>query len=166
MIRLNWKFLAFYSISIIAVVTLFRVVTAYAKANLKAPPPIDGSYLIDTQNLPDCLKSEPLVLNILQSGIYLNGSLLSGDTNKKHTTSSEKKSSLSGKLSNKQISLVGTVPWVSRCNQSAGAGNQNWVQINGVIQRQTLTGKISLNSIPGVEFMATKEKPKEEENEH
>lgn len=161
------KSLSFYGIAITSVVVLFKIVTAYGNANLKANPPIDGSYPISSENLPECLKSEPLVLNLLQSGIYLNGTLISGNTNNKQTKSQEKNPSLSGKFTNQEITLAGKVPWLSNCQESAKSGNQNLVEIQGMIQGDTIAGKISLSATPAVDFTATKTLQKEEEtNEH
>ncbi len=157
------KSLSFYGIAITSVVVLFKIVTAYGNANLKANPPIDGYYPISSENLPDCLKSEALVLNLLQSGIYLNGTLMSGNTNNKPTKSKENNPSLSGKFTNQEITLAGKVPWLSKCQESA----KSVVKIQGIIQGDTIAGTISLSTTPAVEFTATKEIKKEEEtNEH
>ncbi|HBE19739.1 MAG TPA: hypothetical protein DEG17_13520 [Cyanobacteria bacterium UBA11149] len=161
------KSLLFYGTAISSVVVLFKIVTAYGNTNLKANPPIDGYYPISSENLPDCLKSESLGLNLLQSGVYINGTLLSGDTHKKTTTSIENNPSLSGQFINREISLTGKVPWLTNCDESSKSGNHNLVKIQGIIQGDTIAGKISLNNIPGGEFTATKELQKEEEtNKH
>jgi len=54
---------------------LFNVVTACGKAKLKAPAPIDGRYRLLYSKFAQLSKSDALV-DIEQSGIYLNGSLL------------------------------------------------------------------------------------------
>jgi hypothetical protein len=105
MSHFNLKSIAFYGIAISSVVVLFRIVSTYGEANLKAPPSIGGSYQINAQNLPECLKSDALVLNIKQSGIYLNGSLLPAKTDVQTATIAEEKPSLNGRLDNQQLSL-------------------------------------------------------------
>ena len=72
----NFKSLTFYGVAIGFVLILFNLVTRYGEANLKAPARIDGRYRLSIAQLPDCLKSADPVLTIQQSGIYLNGFLL------------------------------------------------------------------------------------------
>ncbi|HEY9607853.1 hypothetical protein [Allocoleopsis sp.] len=164
------KSLVFYGITIGAVVVLFNVVTAYGKANLKAPPKITGRYRISAQNLPDCLKSDTLLLNLEQSGIYLNASLLPAQSNTHLETLAAEKPSLNGELSYPKLSLSGPIPFVSNCKnlaqQADAAGHPLSVNIQGVVQGKTLTGQISLNSTATTaEFIAELEEPKEKPQE-
>ena len=73
--HLNIKLLAFYVVMTGLVVVLFNVVTTYGESNLKAPINISGKYLLESPNLPNCLKSEKLNLTIQQSGNYIVGEL-------------------------------------------------------------------------------------------
>jgi len=98
--KLPWKTWVFYAGSISFVLILFKVVTVYGTANLKASPAIDGRYRITSENLPECLKSENLSLIIQQSGVYLNGSLVSVNPQEKLATAVEKKPSLAGRWNN------------------------------------------------------------------
>jgi hypothetical protein len=164
MSHFNLKSLAFYGTAIAAVVILFRVVSAYGEANLKAPPPVGEHYRINAQNLPGCLKSDALLLNIKQSGIYLNGSLLPANSSTQVETIAEEKPSLSGQLSYPQLSLSGSVPWVTNCNNAGGQANGSKdtisVKIQGVVQGETIRGQITLNSVPtAAEFTAQREAP-------
>lgn len=165
MSHFNLKTLSFYGIAITSVVVLFRVVSAYGNANLKAPPPIGGQYRIDAQNLPGCLKSDALMLNVQQSGIYLVGFLLPAKTDVRTATVAEEKPSLSGRLSNQQLSLQGAIPWISSCNneQADASKGSLSVKIQGVVNGETLTGQIALSSIPtAAEFTARREAPTEQ----
>lgn len=147
----NFKSLAFYGGAIAFVLILFNVVSTYGIANLKAPPNINGRYQISAQNLPGCLKSETLVLSIQQSGIYLGGSLLPGNSDKEATSVSARPS-LAGKFEHQQVSLVGKAPQLANCDRP--------VKIEGKFEGKTLTGQISLAAIPGaVEFTAQQEAP-------
>lgn len=165
MSHFNLKSLTFYGVAISSVVILFKVVTAYGEANLKAPLAIGGSYRINAQTLPGCLKSDALVLTIKQSGIYLNGSLLPAKSNPQLEKIAEEKPSLTGQLNYPQLNLSGSIPLVSSCNRSS---NPDWVQIRGVVNGETLVGQIALNSTPmAVEFTAEHEKlVEQQENPH
>jgi hypothetical protein len=113
----NLKSLTFYGVAISSVLLLFKVVTAYGESNLKAPPAINSRYgLVFNEKLPICEKSEVLLLNIQQSGIYLNAFLLPVSSNTKTSKLSETTSSLTGRLQNRQLSLSGKAPRYILCN--------------------------------------------------
>ncbi|PAX55143.1 hypothetical protein CK510_11515 [Brunnivagina elsteri CCALA 953] len=103
--------LAFYVIAISSVLVIFKTVTVYGESKLKAPQSIDGDYELQlTEKLPDCQNPNILVLNIQQSGIFLNSSLspkLSTVVNSKLSPTSENNLSLNGKLNKQQFSLSG-----------------------------------------------------------
>ncbi len=113
------KSLAFYGVAIVAVVTLFSIVSAYGEANLKAPPRIDGSYEIADTELPKCLSSKPLTLLIQQSGIYLAGSLLPKDAAEQMLKSAEKRPLLNGHWRDNQLTLQGMVDLSPDCRDVA-----------------------------------------------
>lgn len=172
MSHFNLKSLVFYGVAIGSVVVLFKVVTAYGETRLKAPPPIGGTYRISTQNLPGCLQSNALVLDIQQSGIYLFGSLLPATINAKTATIAGEKPSLAGSFQNQQLYLEGSIPWIHNCNasvkQANGAAASNSVRIQGVVKGETLVGQMTLNSTPpAVDFTALREAPVEQsESKH
>ncbi len=56
------------------VVVLFQAVTRYGESQLKPPPRIGGRY-VSTAALPGCPAASRAVLTVLQSGLFLNGSL-------------------------------------------------------------------------------------------
>lgn len=166
----NFKSLAFYGVAISSVLLLFKVVTAYGEGSLKAPTLVEGRYRLSfAQNLPSCLQSVALALTIQQSGIYLNGSLLPAKTNAQTQTSAKEQPSLTGQLNNQQLSLSGTVPGLSICNNpvsQAGVSQRpqdtrlNWVKIQSQVEEKNLAGKMILSGIPEtIEFSAQLEEP-------
>jgi hypothetical protein len=159
------KSLLFYSVAIGSAIILFKTVTAYGESALKAPPPISGRYLLQTQNLPECLKAENLVLNIQQSGIYLFGSLAPREKSSESTTEAEEKPSLSGLLRHRQLVLSGTIPHLSGCDRSLHKSAEIKIIAElepGAIapQPQKLTGKITFNFISDSTEFTAELKPK------
>ena len=139
----NFKSLAFYGVAIASVLILFKVVTAYGETNLKAPAPISGSYRMKlAQNLSICPKSSELILDIQQSGIYLNGSLLPANVNAQQVTS-EKSPSLTGKISNQQLTLTGKITRL--CNPQ-GATPTEELRIQSQVHKESLKGQLILES--------------------
>jgi hypothetical protein len=168
MSHFNAKTLSFYGIAIGTVVVLFNVVSAYGNANLKAPHPIGDQYRINAQNLPGCLKSDALMLDIKQSGIYLVGSLLPAKTDAQTATIAEEKPSLHGRLNNQKLSLEGEIPWIASCHNSAGQADASRsplsVKIQGVVNGETLSGQFALSSTStAVEFTSRREAQKEQQ---
>lgn len=102
------KSIGIYSLAIGGSIVFFQLVTGYGEAHSKAPIAITGTYLITAQNLPSCLYQQNLALNLLQSGIYLNASLVKNQP--KTTTSSNSYPTLSGKLKDRQLNLSGLLP--------------------------------------------------------
>ncbi|HEY9874312.1 MAG TPA: hypothetical protein V6D12_12795 [Candidatus Obscuribacterales bacterium] len=154
------KTLSFYAVAIGSVVILFNAVSSYGEANVKAPTAIGGNYRISNQNLPECLKSDSLLLTIQQSGIYLSGSLLAVDKTAEPKTTAEEKPSLNGNFHNQQVSLSGSIPHFPACNNPG-------VNIEGTVNGKNLQGKITLSSIPTpVEFTAPLEQPVKQQENH
>jgi hypothetical protein len=159
MSHFNLKSLAFYGIAITSVVVLFKVATAYGEKNLQAASPIGGSYRLNAEALPGCLKSESLVLTIKQSGTYLFGSLLPAKAKAQVVTSAAQKPSLSGRLEQPNLKLKGAIPQLTNCDSDL---TQSSVQIQGTVNKDILNGYIKLSSSSEVaEFTATKEPPEE-----
>lgn len=148
------KSLAFYGIAIAAVLILFNVVTAYGEKNLKASAPVEGRYRLQlAQNLPNCPQSPDLALDIQQSGIYFNASLLPANIDPAKATASQKRPTISGKMNNQTLSMTGKVPGSTLCNTQASQQINIQTQIDG----KTLKGQIALAGIPkAIEFTAQK----------
>ena len=154
MSHFNFKSLAFYGATIAFVVVLFEVVTAYGEKNIKAPVAIDGSYPLSfTPNSPTCLKSTPLVLNIKQSGTYLNASLSPKSANNSALTTSSpaaaKQISLTGRMNHQQVNLSSA----AKAKICPNGVSPSWVSIQGQIGIQGQEGKSlqgNLTSIPGI----------------
>ncbi|MBE9093861.1 hypothetical protein [Tychonema sp. LEGE 07203] len=140
----NVKLFTFYSISIAFVAVLFKVVTAYGETNLKAPPGIAGSYRFDAKDLPECLKSDTLVLTIDQSGVYLSGNLRSGSSQSALGKTAEEKPSLVGKWETQGLNLSGAVPNLAGCSDSIAIGQNSSVKLRGIVEGDSIKGKISL----------------------
>ena len=157
--HLSLKSLSFYAVAIGSVVILFNVVSAYGESKIKAPPAIGGRYRINAANLPTCLQSQPLILNIQQSGIYLHGSLLKiNDNSQVEETTAEEKPSLAGLWQQQQITLSGLAPNLANCDLLAA--NIPVVKIQGQAEEKSFTGKMSVSSIPQeFEFTAQLETP-------
>ncbi|MEZ2227481.1 MAG: hypothetical protein ACBR12_07320 [Microcoleus sp.] len=167
MSHFNIKTLTFYGIAIGSVTLLFKVVTAYGETNLKAAPAIAGSYSFDAKNLPECLKSDDLVLTIEQSGVYLSGNLKSNNNSVDRQKTNPEKPTLAGKWENQGLSLSGAVPNLTGCGKSTGDGSQNsLVKLRGVVEGESLKGKISLvENAVATDFMAQKVKKREQQPE-
>jgi hypothetical protein len=166
--HLSLKSLAFYGIAIGSVALLFKVVSAYGETNLEAAPAIGGSYRFDAQSLPECLKSDSLVLTIEQSGVYLSGNLRSVSSEAEREKTAEEAPSLQGKWETQGLSLSGTVPNLTGCTDSTATGQNSSVKMRGIVDKESLKGKISLTDKAGAtDFTAQKEAaPKPQKNEH
>ena len=161
----NFKSLTFYGVAIGGVLLLFNVVSAYGETKLKAPPAIGGRYRLSlAQNLPTCPKSDALMLNIEQSGIYLNGFISAADTDAQKATGKEKPS-LTGQLSNQQLSLVGTLA-STLCNnpgsqpEATSSVDVPRVTIQSRVEGKNLEGTMTLSGISkAIGFTAQRETP-------
>ncbi|MBW4597195.1 MAG: hypothetical protein KME46_30925 [Brasilonema angustatum HA4187-MV1] len=147
------------------VVLLFKVVTAYGESSIKAPSAIHTHYrLMLSENLPVCEKSDFLLLNVQQSGIYLNGFLLPANSTK--TSKVSEKSSLTGKFKNQQLSLSGEVSNHILCNTPKFQTKANIIPVKIQIklaQKGNSIGKISISdSSRTIGLTATPEKINEQ----
>ncbi len=167
----NFKSLAFYGVTIASVLLLFKVVTAYGQNNLTAPPAINGRYrLVFSEKLPICEKSDALILDIQQSGIYLNGFLLPANGK-----TSETDKTLTGKLTNQQLSLSGKVLHTTICNSTDSQTQANTrfqnnsfnlikIQIQ-LVNRTHFVGQMNLSGTSkGIAFTATQQKTQIQKN--
>ncbi|WP_373529185.1 hypothetical protein [Nostoc sp.] len=157
----NFKSLTFYGVAISSVLLLFKTVSVYGENNLKAPPPVNGRYRLTlAENLPNCKKSDTLTLNVEQSGIYLNASVLpptaNADTDEKH--------SLTGILKNQQLNLSGKVGRSILCNISRPQNdplNSVTIQMQ-LVDKGNMTGQLSINDSPQtLKFTAVPQKAQE-----
>lgn len=110
------KSIGLYSLAIGSAIVFFQVVTSYGEANIKAPISIAGDYLINAQNLPDCLQKQPLFLRLQQSGIYLNASLVKVRDIASRPTFSGRLSDRATSPPLRQLNLSGLLP-TSICPQ-------------------------------------------------
>jgi hypothetical protein len=141
----NFKSLTFYGVAISSVLILFKAVTAYGETKLQAPTKISDRYLLTlAAKLPDCQQTNSLVLNIQQSGIYLNASLLPTTAN----ADTEKQLPLTGILKNQQLSLSGNIDSSTLCNLPPTQKDPTHsIKIQMAITDQgDMPGKLILNS--------------------
>jgi hypothetical protein len=104
--------LAFYAIAIGLVLVLFKGVTVYGESRLQPPISINGNYQVTLDgSIPNCQQLKPLTLDIHQSGIYLNASLVK-DTNHQQISPP-----LRGKFERQQVNLEGNIPAKILCEQ-------------------------------------------------
>ena len=143
----NFKSLIFYGVAISSVLLLFKTVTIYGENNLKAPPLVNGRYRLTlAENLPNCEKSDTLTLNIQQSGIYLNASVLSANA----SANTDEKHSLAGILKNQQLNLSGKVGKSILCNIPHPQNdplNSVTIQMQ-LVDKGNMTGQLTINGIP------------------
>ncbi|BAY76409.1 hypothetical protein NIES25_28580 [Nostoc linckia NIES-25] len=157
----NFKSFAFYGVAITSVLLLFKTVSAYGENNLKAPPKVSDRYRLTlAENLPNCEKSDSLTLNIEQSGIYLNASVLPANAN----TDVDEKHSLMGILKNQQLNLSGKVNTSTLCNipqSQKDPLNSVTIQMQ-LVNTGSVPGQLTLTGIPQtLKFTAVPEKVQE-----
>src|SRR6476469_4219622 len=156
--HLRLKSLTFYGITIGLVALLFKVVSAYGETNLKAAPAIAGSYRFDAKSLPECLKTDSLVLTIEQSGVYLSGNLRLSSSEAESEKIAEERPSLQGKWETQGLSLSGAVPNLTGCSDSTATGQKSSVKMRGIVEGESLKGKISLtDKAAATDFTAERE---------
>jgi hypothetical protein len=152
MSHFSLKSLTFYGVAIGSVLVLFKVVTAYGETSLKAAPAISDRYRLTlAENLPNCEKSKSLMLNIQQSGIYLNGSLVPETANTEKSKANAPKPTLTGLFKNQQLNLTGQIPKSVLCQNTVSQTPTNsqdsvTMQIQ-VGDKQDFTGQMTVNGI-------------------
>jgi hypothetical protein len=142
----NFKSLGISGIAIVSVLILFKTVTAYGENHLQATPLIHNRYRLTLdKNLPNCQKANTLVLNIQQSGIYLNASLLPVTTNADPT----KQLSLTGILNKQELYLSGKIDGSILCQipSSQNSSVQTITIQMSQLNQDTIRGQLKLNSI-------------------
>ncbi|WP_414754504.1 hypothetical protein [Anabaena sp. CCY 9910] len=144
----NSKSLVFYGVAITSVLILFKIVTLYGEKNLQASPVLNNSYRLTWKNnVLNCEKSAPMMLNIQQSGIYLNAALFSAGE--------AKPLAMSGIWKNQQMSLAGKIDQPTLCNITVPQSVKMQMQLTdkGNLQGQLIISDISQT----LEFNATPE---------
>ncbi|MBD2295955.1 hypothetical protein H6G06_21370 [Anabaena sphaerica FACHB-251] len=150
----NFKSLAISGVAITSVLILFKTVTAYGENHLRATSLIHNRYhLTLAKNLPNCEKVNSLVLNIQQSGIYLNASLLTVNAN----TDTKTQLPLTGILKNQQLELSGKIDSSIFC-QTPSVQNSQIQPITiqmSQLNNDNIPGQLKINNIPTtLEFTA------------
>jgi len=165
MSHFNLKSLAFYSVMIGSVLVLFNRVSVYGESSLKAPPNISGNYLLESQNLPDCLKSEKLNLAIAQSVIYLTGRFTTQNQTIKLNGLLENAITDQASRRSQPFSLIGKTEQLANCPQSKG-NSPSEIQLKTQFQNKTLVGQIQWSNL-NLNFTGTHQNlPDKEESTH
>ncbi|WP_009633299.1 hypothetical protein [Synechocystis sp. PCC 7509] len=139
----NVKSLSFYAIAIGSVLLLFNVVTAYGESKLKAPKTIGGRYQLTLANsLPGCPQIAPLMLQLDQSGTYVNAAILKKEV--LNSMSAEEKLTLTGLFKEQQLSLTGNVANSVLCDRPQASG-ESAIALTSQIEGDDLVGTISVN---------------------
>jgi hypothetical protein len=123
-IHLDRNHLSFYGIAITSVLVLFKIVSSYGENYLKAPPPISGTYQIQSSNLPACLNTQALPLKIDQSGMFLFAHLAN--------------ITLDGRMQDNQINLTGNTSSFANCSFA----QETALNINASVKDDVLSGEI------------------------
>ena len=165
------KHLAFYASGILFVIVLFQAVTAYGERNLKAQPNISGRY-VSTNAPPGCPDRDRLVLDVQQSGIYLNVFLMmqQADSIQLTETNSEEHPTFTGTWQHPQVALTGKTTAFASCTTAAAPETATVATLQGEVTAQPegqFVGQLKLdNGALGSEpwqFQAQKQaKPKAE----
>ena len=145
----NLKSLTFYGAMIGSVLVLFNRVSAYGENFLKAPINISGNYLLESQDLPDCLRSEKLSLAIAQSGIYLTGRLTTqNQTIKLNGLLVTPNTIMTNQVPRRSqpFSLVGKTEKLGNCPQPAGNFSQE-IKLQPQFQNKTLVGQMQWSNL-------------------
>lgn len=143
-IHLDRNHLSFYGIAITSVLALFKIVSSYGEHSLKAPPPISGTYQIQSSNFPACLKTQSLPLKIDQSGVFLFAHLANLP--------------LDGRMQDNQINLTGNSSSLANCSFT----QNTTLNIQASIKDNFLSGEIIWDkTTPKSLFTATREAVKE-----
>lgn len=144
------KSLLFYGVMISSVLLLFRITSAYGEKHLKAPPDVNGRY-VSTQAPPGCPESSRLALTILQSGVYLHGSLQlqeTGDATPAQPSASQNRPSLDGRWDQSQIVLTGPTEALAICGSEAGSTREAEPSARSEVSIQGKIEPSSTNSSP------------------
>jgi hypothetical protein len=140
MINFSARSIGLYSLAIGGSIAFFQLVTSYGEAHIKAPLAITGRYSIAARNLPNCLQNKQLLLDLQQSGIYLNATLVENSGNAIAPTTT--RPTLSGQLHDRHLNLLGPIP-TTLCPQLTS------VRIVGTIAtNRQLQGQIWLSDKP------------------
>lgn len=146
--------LAFYGSTVVAVIALFSATTRFGETRLNAPPRIDGRYPITTTHLPGCLSDQAVMLQISQSGIFVNGALLPAQAQEGTLQAAAKRPPLTGQFDHQTVWLSGTMPQIPGCQTPnnrplSGATNltDEAITIQAKVQGTRLTGTLQLRQV-------------------
>lgn len=158
------KVFLFYIATLIIVLVLFRLTTAYGEARLQAPPNLNGRY-VTAEPLPGCPQPSRLAITIQQSGIYLNGALeLQPDEAADAPALQPEQLTLNGRWQ-QQVRLSGRTDALSACQPDLA---RTAVDLQGSLTQSppALTGQLILNGGQPWSFTANRQATASKKNEH
>lgn len=170
--RIILKLAVFYGGMLCLVVALFAATARYGEAHLKAADRIQGRYQITYSSLPDCLSPKSVVLEIQQSGVYVNGFFASTKGGDQELRSSEKRPSLTGRWHRGSIQFSGQIDSPDRVGQPPKKNNctspfPQTVQLEGIVTGKRLQGWVELGNPPiRVNFSALQLAPEASQPRH
>ncbi len=129
--KLNLRFFVLYVASFGIGIGVFQLVTHYGNTQLKAPQRIAGQYHLTTTEPPACIPPAGMVLDILQSGVYLNGNLsLANPTPQTEDGGgmADTRPPLSGQWQQGQLVLSGDAPSFIQC--AVGSVERLFTEVN------------------------------------
>lgn len=164
-----------------SVLILFRFTSAYGEKNLKAPPDVNGRYVL-TEAPPGCPDSTQLVLTILQSGVYLHGAMHVEEAGTEVKADAEvDKPTLDGHWQNSQVALSGPTAAFATCtaanstpanSPAADSAAAEDVNIQGKVASSTpdapatLTGEMTIAGGQPWQFSAERQATAKKSSDH
>jgi hypothetical protein len=134
------KMVIFYGGTLAFVVALFHTVTRYGDTQLLASPNVDGRYL-SSEAMPGCPEASRILLTILQSGVYLNGSVnMVENPAVIDEVTSERTPPLSGRLMQQRVMMDGTA--TELCQSEIGRMQVDGTIITEADKKLAFDGKI------------------------
>jgi hypothetical protein len=144
------KLLAVYCVAVSSVLLLFQSVTLFGDRQLQASPKISDRYrLLMAKNLANCEKSPDLILNLQQSGIYVNASVSSTNYNTTISAINSHQNSFTGILRNQQLQLSGKIDSSILCpiNPTRLAGVYSANMRMQFRDNRRFTGQLIINNV-------------------
>ena len=159
---MSLKAILFYGTTLVSVIVLFSMTTAYGESYLKAATKIAGTYAItvqtktslETNQNVSCLKD--VLFRLDQSGQYLTAELVSSPPPIALPPQSTFSGTWSGRLETDgraMIKLTGSLPLQLRCNWTTeGRIQKGWIE--GYVVNQIFSGNLIVGTGDRVPFVA------------
>lgn len=159
---ISLKVILFYGTTLVSVIVLFSMATAYGESHLKAATKIAGTYAItpNTKTNPEtnqnvsCLKD--VLFRLDQSGQYLTAELVLSNPAIALLPQSTFSGTWSGRLETDgraMIKLTGSLPVQLKCNWTTeGRSQRGWIE--GDVVNQIFSGNLIVGTGTRIPFVA------------